>query len=66
MEDKVLTFSFGKFGVILTRRMLMYLVMVMTAVLAIYAFVLVEEGHNHQIVPISEYSWNDYIGDCGM
>lgn len=53
MEDKVLTYSFGKFGIILTRRMLMYLVMVMTAVLAIYAFVIVEEGVNHQIVPIS-------------
>ena len=39
----------GKFGIIFTRRQLLYLVMVLAAMMAIYLFVLVEESHNHEI-----------------
>ena len=42
MDDKVMTFSVGTFGVILTRKMMLYAALVLTSVLAIYAFVLVE------------------------
>jgi len=49
MEDKLVSFEIGKFGVILTRRLLFYIVLVLTAMLAIYVFVWVEEGHNHSI-----------------
>ena len=42
MEDQVMTFSVGKIGVILTRKMILYAIMVVTAMLAIYAFVWVE------------------------
>ena len=45
----LLSLSIGKFGVIFTRRQLMYSVIVLTAMLAIYVFILVEEGHNHEI-----------------
>jgi len=47
MQDEVLTFKVGTFGVILTRKMLFYAVMVVTAMLAIYVFVLVESEHVH-------------------
>ena len=86
MDDKVrlaiylliqlLSLSVGKFGVIFTRRQLFYSVIVLTAVLAIYVFILVEEGHNHEIgkllysitllVPISAISWAAYRSDCGF
>jgi hypothetical protein len=49
MEDKLVSFEIGKFGVILTRRLLMYIVLILTAMLAIYVFVWVEEGTNHSI-----------------
>ena len=65
MEDKLVSFEIGKFGVILTRRLLMYIVLVLTAMLAIYVFVLVEEGHNHSIAPITGITWAAYRADCG-
>ena len=49
MDDKLLSLSIGKFGVIFTRRQLFYSVIVLTAMMAIYLFILVEEGHNHEI-----------------
>lgn len=67
MEDKLLTVEVGKFGMILTRKLLLYLLLVLTAVMAIYVFVLVEEGHNHEIgklfllTSFSRYYWH-YLG----
>lgn len=71
MDDQVLTLKFGNFGIILTRKMLLYAVMVITAFLAIYAFVWVESKHNHDIgkhkmnveviVLCSSYYW-DFLG----
>lgn len=58
MDDKVsgilliqqlLSIQVGKFGVIFTRRQLFYSVIVLSTVLAIYLFILVEEGVNHEI-----------------
>lgn len=46
---QLLSIQIGKFGVIFTRRQLMYTVIVISAMLAIYLFILVEEGHNHEI-----------------
>ena len=47
MEDKLVSWQIGKFGIILTRKTLLYLVIVLTACLAIYVFVLVEEQRDH-------------------
>jgi hypothetical protein len=41
------------------------MVIVLTACLAIYVFVLVEESQNHQIVPITALTWSSYVTDCG-
>ena len=49
MEDEVVSFEIGKFGVLLTRRHLMYLVILICVLLGIYTFIFVEEGINHQI-----------------
>jgi hypothetical protein len=66
MDDKVLTFSLGTFGVIVTRKMMLYAALVITSALAIYAFVLVEASSNHEIgnftfehnfVFCSSYQW---------
>jgi hypothetical protein len=57
MEDKLLSLQIGSFGIILTRRSLMYAVMVLTAGLAIYTFILVEEGHLHEAAAISSVTW---------
>ena len=43
LEDKVIAKNIGNFGIILTRRYLLYIVMVLAAFLSIYTFVLVEE-----------------------
>ena len=47
MEDKLVTFSIGKFGVILARKIILYMVLVLTAMLVIRVFVIVEEQINH-------------------
>lgn len=65
MDDKLLSIQIGKFGVIFTRRQLFYCVIVLSAMMAIYLFILVEEGINHEIVPISAISWAAYRNDCG-
>jgi len=49
LEDKVIAKNIGNFGIILTRRYLLYIVMVIAAFLSIYTFVLVEESaHEHR------------------
>jgi hypothetical protein len=55
----------GKFGIILTRRYLLYIVMTLTVGLAIWVFLLTEKGHNHEIRPITNIGWSDYRNDCG-
>lgn len=76
MEDKVMTFSVGKVGIIVTRKMMMYAIMVTTAMLAIYAFLLVETSHNHEIgklfcfinidiAPISGITWAAFSAEVG-
>jgi len=47
MEDKLVSWQIGKFGIILTRKTLLYMVIVLTGCLAIYVFVLVEERRDH-------------------
>lgn len=65
MDDQVLTLKLGNFGVILTRKMLFYAVLVITACLAIYVFILVESGHTHDARPISAITWAAFSRDCG-
>ena len=43
----------------------MYIVMVLVAALAIYCFILVEEGHLHEAAAISSVTWAQYNSDCG-
>lgn len=64
LEDKLFTWQFGTFGIILTRRTILYTVMIITAALAIYVFILVEETallkfHNSGI------TWAGYLRSCG-
>jgi hypothetical protein len=57
LEDKVLQFSVGKFGILLTRRYLLYIVVSITCGLLIYLFVANESQNNHEIRPISSLTW---------
>ena len=77
MEDKLVSLEVGKFGVVLTRRLLLYMALVITAMLAIYVFVWVEEGYDHAvgksrfsnqclIVPINSILWSSFRKDCGL
>lgn len=49
LDDKLVSYEVGQLGIILTRRTLLYMVLIITTCLAIYVFILVEEGHNHEI-----------------
>lgn len=49
-----MTFNIGNFGIILTRRYLLYIVVTISVGLAIYLFVLNESEHNHEISNIVE------------
>ena len=55
----------GKFGIILTRRYLLYIVFTLTCGMAIYLFILTETGHNHEVRPISGLTWSEFRRDCG-
>ena len=59
MEDKVIAKNIGNFGIILTRRYLLYIAMVIAAFLSIYMFILVEENvHDHR--KISDLTWEQF------
>lgn len=48
LEDKVIAKQIGNFGVIVTRRQLLYFIMVIMAFMGIYTFILVEDKmHDH-------------------
>ena len=47
LEDKLFTWQFGSFGIILTRRTILYFVLVLTGCLSIYVFILVEDAAHH-------------------
>lgn len=59
LEDKVITclfnilqlvsFEIGSFGILLTRRYLLYIVMTLTCGMAIYLFLLNEAEHSHEM-----------------
>mmetsp|Transcript_27339 Transcript_27339/g.26397 ORF Transcript_27339/g.26397 Transcript_27339/m.26397 type:complete len:196 (-) Transcript_27339:236-823(-) len=65
LEDKLISFNIGKFGIILTRRYLLYIVVTMCVGMAIYLFVANESDHNHEIKPISDLTWKEFRDDCG-
>lgn len=64
LEDKVIAKNVGNFGIILTRRYLLYIVMVIAAFLSIYTFVLVEENSLANR-PISKLTWEEFRSECG-
>ena len=54
LEDKVIAKNVGNFGIILTRRYLLYIAMVIAVFLGIYTFILVEEkAHGHSKLTIN-------------
>ena len=44
LEDKVIAKKIGNFGIILTRKYLLYIAMVVALCMSIYTFILVEEN----------------------
>lgn len=65
LEDKVIAKKVGNFGIILTRRYLLYIAMVVAALLSIYTFVLVDSrAHLHR--RISDVTWPAYREECGF
>lgn len=64
MEDKVISFNLGTFGVALSRKYLLYIVL--TFVCAIILYLIMTSGFNTVYsVPISGVTWLEYIKDCG-
>ena len=64
LEDKVIAKKVGSCGCILTRKYLLYIIMVISVFLSIYMFILVEEtthGHRH----ISSITWPRFKEQCG-
>ena len=51
-----MTFNIGNFGIILTRKNLLYIVVTMCVGLIIYLFVLNESEHNHEISKIKYFN----------
>ena len=64
LDDKLFTYQCGKAGIILTRRTILYTVMVLVACLSIYTFILVEDHQHHQL-KLSGISWETYLTSCG-
>jgi hypothetical protein len=44
LEDKVIAKKIGNFGIILTRRYLLYMALIVAAALSIYTFIIYEEN----------------------
>lgn len=65
LDDKVLSFSVGNFGVAMTRKNLLYVCAVIVVGLVFWIYILNEVQHNHEIRPISGYNWNEFRNECG-
>jgi hypothetical protein len=65
MEDKVISFNIGNFGIILSRKYLLYIVM---SVLAFFVlFLLLTSGINlDEERPLTNIKWMDYREDVGL
>lgn len=65
MEDKVISFNIGSFGIILSRKYLLYIFLSITCVIVL--FLLLSAGVNmNEENTISDISWADYRDDCGF
>lgn len=65
MEDKVISFNIGQFGVALSRKYLLYITM--TLVAAALLFVIMETKIDVEFeTPISNITWDKYVQDCGI
>ena len=64
LDDKLFHFEIGSFGVIMTRRTILYILMVLIGCLSMYVFILVEDAQHHQLA-ISGVTWSQYLRDCG-
>lgn len=63
LEDKLFTWQFGTFGIILTRRTILYAVMIITGMLFLYVFILVEENALQiHTFNSSGITWASYLG----
>lgn len=64
LEDKVISFNIGNFGVIISRKYLLYIVLTIFCVIVL--FLLLTTGINlNEERPISELKWTDYRDDVG-
>lgn len=65
MEDKVISFNIGTFGVILSRKYLLYILLSVTC--AIVLFLLLTSGVDlREERPLTDVKWPDYRDDCGF
>jgi hypothetical protein len=66
LEDKVISFSLGKFGIILSRKYLIYItIFVFSCIMLYFAVSSANLGHDHDSRPISTLKWDDFMKDCG-
>ena len=64
MEDKVISFNIGSFGVILSRKYLLYIVLSLTWLIVL--IMLLTSGVNmNETRPITNYTWVEYKNDWG-
>ena len=67
MEDKLISFNIGNFGIILTRKYLVYMTLSVFAIILLYLAISASGGaHDHDSRPITDISWQDFISECGQ
>ena len=54
----------GRCGIILTRRTILYAVVILVGAMTLYVFVLVEEERQHNFLS-SNITWDKYLTLCG-
>lgn len=64
MEDKVLSFSIGTFGVALSRKYLLYAVLTIVCCCILY-LILTTGMDGHYMPHITAITWSQYMRDCG-
>lgn len=65
MEDKVISFTLGKFGIALSWKYLLYIVLTMTCSIILY-LIMIKGMNSDYHVPISGLTWPQYLKDCGI
>jgi len=66
LTDKMISFNIGEFGIVLTRKIIMGVVLTLILIFTLYMKLDFLDGHHYYgpVIPV-DVTWKDYLQECG-